>query len=126
MDKKKPSANAIDRQKALDEISAEDLAKIKAHQASTDGAYPVDNEWLLLAEFGKAYGWEAYKDARDDKIGAPEMLTLIEANRKLEAMQLYKASYASLVGAGSAQAKKPSSVFKSMTKDIIKQTKVQQ
>lgn len=113
-----------ERQQALNEISAEDLAKIKAHQASTEGAYPVDNEWLLLAEFGKAYGWEAYKDARDDRIGAPEMLTLIEANRKLEAIHLYQSAYASFTGAASAKSKKPAVAFKSLTKDIIKQTKV--
>lgn len=114
-----------ERQQQLDNISPEDLEKIKAHQASTEGAYPVDNEWMLLAEFGKAYGWGAYKDARDDKIGAAEMLTLVEANRKLEALHLYQSAYAAFTGAGSAGAKKPSSVFKSMTKDIIKQTKVQ-
>lgn len=112
------------RQQALDEISPEELEKIKAHQASTTGSYPVDNEWLLLAEFAKAYGWEAYKDARDDKIGVAEMLTLIEANRKLEALDLYRLAQASLIGSGSAQSKNPATTFQNLTRNIITKTKV--
>lgn len=110
----------------LDSITPEDLEKIKQHQASTQGSFPVDNEWMLLAEFAKAYGWEAYKDARDDKIGSGEMLTLIEANRKLEAIQLYKDSQSSLIGSVSAQSKKPASTFRKLTKNIIKQMKIEQ
>jgi hypothetical protein len=115
---KKPTNNLLDK------ITAEDLAKIEAHRASTEGSYPVDNEWMLLAEFGKAYGWEAYKAARDDEIPSSEMLTLIEANRKLEAIQLYRDSQSSLIGAISAKSKKPGSTFRSLTKDIIKRMKV--
>lgn len=118
--------DAKNRQEALNNISAEDLAKIQAHQASTQGAYTVDNEWLLLTEFAKAFGWQAYLDVKDDRITGAEMLTLIEANRKLEAVAHYRNAEASLIGAGSAQAKKPSQVFKSLTKDIIKQTKAQE
>lgn len=112
------------RQQALDNVSAEELKKIRAHQASTKGAFPVDNEWLLLAEFAKAYGWEAYKDAKEDRISLSEMLTLVEANRKLEALHHYKMAEAVLIGAGSANSKKPASTFKQLVKDIIKKTKV--
>ena len=134
MAQKKKLKDAQARQKELDEISAEDLAKIKAHQASTKGAMPVDQEWLLLAEFAKAYGWQAYLDVKNDKrdpngnllITGAEFLTLIEANRKLDAIQLFRDSQASLIGSGSAQSKSPSSTFKSLTKNIINQTKVEQ
>lgn len=108
----------------LDEVSPEDLAKLRAHQASTKGAMQVDMEWMLLAEFAKAYGWEAYKAARNDDISLVEMLTLIEANRKLEARRTFLDMQSSFVGAVSAQQKKPTSIFKRLTKDIIKQTKV--
>jgi hypothetical protein len=126
--------DAKSRQEALNNISAEDLEKIKAHQASTSGAMPVDNEWMLLAEFAKAFGWQAYldakNDARDDNgnliVNATEMLTLIEANRKLEAIQHFKDAQSVLIGSGSSQSKNPSNTFKSLTKDIIKQTKVQE
>lgn len=117
--------DAQSRQKALDSISDEDLERIKKHQASTRGSFPVDQEWMLLAEFAKAYGWEAYRAARDDAITSAEMLTLIEANRKLNAIDLYNRSLAAFIGAGSANSKKPSQTFTSMTRNIIKQTKVE-
>lgn len=115
---------AIPNRNLLDEISPEDLAKVRAHKASTKGAYPVDMEWMLLAEFAKAYGWEAYMAAKNDEITAAEMLTLVEANRKLEARHTFLDMQSSFVGAVSAQNKKPTNIFKRLTKDIIKQTKV--
>lgn len=121
---KKKTVSASERQKALDEISPEDLDKIKGHQEGTHGAFPVDQEWLLMAEFAKAYGWEAYKDARDDKIEMPEMMTLIQANRKLEAMASLRDARDIFIGIASAQSKKPTQAFRSLTKDIVKQTKV--
>lgn len=115
----------------LDKASLEDLKKIKAHQASTKGAYPVDSEWLLLAEFAKAYGWQAYQDAKNDTrdedgnliVTREEFLTLIEANRKLEARQMFQDAQTSFVGAVSAQTRKPTSTFKKLVRDIIKLTK---
>lgn len=109
------------------ELTADELDKISSHQTSTEGAYIVDDAWLRLAEFGKAYGWEAYTAARDDKIPAGEMLTLIEANRKLEAMKQYQVAEAVLIGSGTVQAgKKATSFFRSMTKHIINKVKVQE
>lgn len=115
---KKPTRNL------LDEVSAEDLEKVRAHKASTKGSYPVDVEWLLLAEFAKAYGWEAYRAARNDEIQLEEMLTLIEANRKLEARMAFQDMQSAFVGAVSAQTKKPVNTFRALTQQIIKQTKV--
>lgn len=127
MPKKTPQSPADDpkkRQAALDAITAEELEKVKAHQASTKGAFPVDQEWLLLAEFAMKFGWEAYQAARTDQIDIQEMLTLIEASRKLEWAQLYNDSRAALIGAGSANSKKPSQTFTALTSDIINHTKV--
>lgn len=112
------------RQEALNNVSEEDLEKVKAYQASTSGAAKVDQEWLLLAEFAKAFGWQAYLAVKNDEIRADEMLTLIEANRKLEAKKVFEDMQSSFVGAVSAQTKKPGSTFKSLTKNIIRQTKV--
>lgn len=80
---------------------------------------------MLLAEFAKAFGWEAYKDARDDNISSLEMMTLIEANRKLEAQDYYRLASSSYFGAISATQKKPGAAFTKMTKHITKQMKVQ-
>ena len=105
----------------LEELTPDELEKI--NQPSTRGASLVDQEWLLLAEFGLKFGWQAYLDAKEDLIGGAEMLTLIEASRRLEARELYDIATASFIGAISAQSKKPSQTFKSLTKDIINQTK---
>lgn len=108
----------------LDELGSEDLAKIKAHRVETEGAMPVDTEWLIMAEWLRLAGWEGYMAVKNDEISLAEVLTLIEANRKLEARRIFEDMQASFVGAVSAQTKKPTSTFKSLTKNIIKQTKV--
>lgn len=107
----------------LDEVSPEDLEKVKAHKASTAGSMPVDIEWLISAEWLKLAGWEGYVAYKRDEITLAEMLTLIEANRRLEYRKMFENSQASFIGAVSAQSRKPSSTFKSLTKIIIKHTK---
>lgn len=116
----------------LNEISPEDLEKIKTYQSSTKGAFPVDNEWLILAEWLKIAGYQAYLDAKNDAVDSEgnliltmaEILTLIEATRKLNYVAQYRNAESSFIGAVSAQAKRPSSRFKSLTKKIINNTKV--
>lgn len=117
----------------LDELSPEELEQLKSHETSTD-SLPVDNYWLTMAMWLKIAGYQAYLDARDDArdntgnliLTTTEVLTLIEATRKLDAVEQYKQAESSFIGAGSAQAgKKASSTFKSLTKHIIKQTKVE-
>lgn len=110
------------RQAALDNISAEELEKIKAHQASTDGAASVDDEWLLLAEFAMYYGWQAYKEA--ESIPLKEMLTMVEAGRKLRAREVFELAQAVVIGTATVNAgKKSGSVFKSLTKTLVKKMK---
>lgn len=111
------------RQQALDNISPEELEKVKAHQASTQGAYHVDQEWLLLAEFAKAYGWDAYRAVKSDDITAAEMLTLVEANRRLEAKRMFEDAQSAFIGTGAAQSKNPANAFRSLTNPIVKKTK---
>ncbi|HYH16805.1 MAG TPA: hypothetical protein VD794_16350 [Flavisolibacter sp.] len=115
--------DAQTRQAALNNISAEDLQKLQQHQAKTSGAFKVDDEWLLLAEFAKAFGWEAYRAAKNDEVSLAEMMTLIEANRKLGYLQMYKDAQSTFVGAGSAQSKSPAKTFNALTKDLVKNAK---
>ncbi len=115
--------DAQSRQKALDNISPEDLAKIEAHKSKDQSSYPVDEEWLLLAEFAMSFGWQAYLDAKDDKILTEEMLTLIEASRKIKKRQMFNNAQTSFIASVSARASKPVNTFKSLTKDLIKQMK---
>jgi hypothetical protein len=116
-----------ERQAAFDNISDEDLAKIQKVTGSGDSV-KVDEEWLILAEFAKHFGWEAYKDVRKDfvevdVISSGEMMTLIAAARKLDHLALYNQARAAFIGTGAAQSKKPSETFKRVTDGIIKHTK---
>lgn len=117
---------AAERQAALDNISEEDLAKIQS--ITNKNTIKVDDEWLILAEFAKHFGWAAYKDVRKDfvqtdTISSGEMMSLIAAARKLDLLSMYNDSRASFIGAISAASKKPSETFKRLTDKIIKNTK---
>ena len=120
-----------ERQKALDNISSEDLEKIQKHQASTKGALTVDNEWLLLTEFALKFGWQAYldakNDARDDNgnliVSSAEMMTLIEASRRLKYRDMFQDAQTSFIGSASSKSKKPTQTFNSLTNNIVKKTK---
>ena len=121
-EKSKPAST--DRQRALDDVSVEDLDKIREHQSSTKGAYPVDEEWLLVTEFAIKFGWQAYLDVKADKITGVEMRTLIEASRRLEWLETYRQAIASFAGSISTQSKKPATAFRAATKDILKRTRL--
>lgn len=110
-------------QNLLDLVSKEEMEKIEAHKAEVNGGFPVDDHWMIIAEFTRIYGWQSYLDFKDDKIQTDEMMTLIAANRKLEYLDQYRASLAAFIGAGSAQTKKPSSIFKKLTNPFIKKAK---
>lgn len=107
----------------LDEVSPEDLEKVKAHKASTAGSMPVDTEWMIATEWLKLAGWQGYLAYKNDEITLAEMLTLIEANRRLEYRKMFDASQTSFIGSISSQSKKPANTFKALTKAIIKRTK---
>lgn len=121
--KKKPNS--------LENPSPEDLEKVERARASTEGHAKVDTEWLLLAEFGLKYGWQAYLDAKNDArdeegnliVTMAEMLTLLEASRRIDNFYHYRNAQASFIGAASSRAKKPSSTFKQVTSKIIKNAK---
>lgn len=108
-----------ERQALLDNVPDEELAKIRQAQGNKVLVEPED---LLLAEFGIKFGWEAYKEARDDKIKAKEMNRLIAASRKLDNLELYRNSMASYIGVGAVNSKSPSKSFKSMTSKLSKST----
>lgn len=119
----------------LNELSPEELDKLKSHKSENKDSVPVDNYWITMASWLKIAGYQGYLDARDDArdkegnliVTTQEILALIEATRKLDAAEQYKQAESSFIGAGAAQAgKKASSTFKSLTKHIIKQTKVEQ
>ena len=106
-----------ERQALLENMSVDDLAKV---QAKTGSSVKVDIEDLLLTEFALKFGWQAYKEARDDIIKGKEMMTLLTASRKLDALRLYNDAQASFIGAGAAASKKPSQTFNTLTRKLAK------
>ena len=127
----KPLRKIVSLDEALD---PRELEKIREYQSDTTGAYPVDQEWVILAEWLKLAGYQAYLDAKNDAkddngnliITMPEILTLLEANRKIEAINQYLAAESVMIGAGTAwSGKQATTVWKSLTKHILKKAKVQ-
>lgn len=111
------------RQQAIDNISPEELAKVKAHQARNKSSVAIDDHWLVIAEFTRAFGWGAYQDFKADNISLDEMMTLVEANRRLEYAEMFRFTQACFVGSVSAQAKSPTSTFTKLVATIIKKSK---
>lgn len=106
-----------ERQAALDNISAEDLAKIQRVHGKT---VRVEQEDLLLAEFALKFSWQAYLDVKSDKVTSNEMVRLLAASRKLEMQEMYRNAQAAFIASGAVNSKKPSQAFKSMTQNIVK------
>ena len=90
--------------------------------SASDPTVKVDKEWLMIAEFGKHYGWQAIEAVLNNTISGEQMSLLISGARKVDRLLDYRASQASFVGAASAQTKKPSATFKSLTKNLLKQS----
>jgi hypothetical protein len=106
-----------ERQAALDNISPEDLQKIRK---KTEKGVKVEIEDLLEAEFALKFGWQAYKDMKDDLVSSKTMMKLIVASRKLESLAHYNDARSTFIGAASANSKRPSQTFTKITKDLLK------
>lgn len=105
------------------EISQADLAKIEKRKAKEDKA-KISQSWLFLAEFGYYFGWGGVQAIRNDKsFTMEEAEMLIKGARKVWSSKVYDYASASFIGAASANAKKPSQVFKKATADLVKNAK---
>ena len=65
-----------------------DASKIKELKKSRENK-KIEPEWVLLAEFGLFFGWQAVVDAREDKISFQEMHKLVIAARRIESTNRY-------------------------------------
>ena len=74
------SQSIKERQAALDYTSDEDLAKIRRKQQQSAGV-PIDQEWAIISEFAVRFGWDAYKEFRNDELQLDEMMVLIQGAR---------------------------------------------
>lgn len=106
-----------ERQAALDNISPEDLEKIRQ---KTEKGIKIDVEDMLETEFALKFGWQAYKDMKADLIGSKEMMKLIVASRKLDDLYSYNSARSAFIGTASANSKRPSATFNNITKNLVK------
>lgn len=78
----------MNNQPTLQELLQRDADKIKEIKRARQGA-KIEPEWLLLAEFGLYFGWQAVTDVRNNKLSFVEMNKLLAAARRMEAMNRY-------------------------------------
>lgn len=120
------------------EVTPEQQEKIDRLRQKSEGV-KVDENWLFIAEFGYYYGWDGIEAIRgtgckihgDGELACKcltmeEAATLLAGARKVWKGHLYDRAYASFIGAVSAKVKSPTTQFKKMVKDMIKQSKADQ
>lgn len=72
----------------LQELLQRDADKIAETRRVRDKS-KIEPEWLLLAEFGLYFGWQAVKDVREDKMSFDDMNKLLAAARRIESTNRY-------------------------------------
>lgn len=71
----------------LQPLSAQDQARLK-RQREANGEYQVDNEYMLLAEVGMYFGWNAIKDIVNNEVKDMQPIyELIKAVRKMKGVK---------------------------------------
>lgn len=73
---------------SLEELLERDKEAIEQLQKAREGG-KVEPEWVLLAEFGLYFGWQAVKDVREDRLSFEELNKMLSAARKIKAMNRY-------------------------------------
>ncbi len=106
------------------ELKPEDLDRITASRSKSD-SLKIDDEQLFIAEFGKHYGFGGVQAILNNDIDGETASWLLLAARKVNSRFVYDNARACLIGSASAQAKKPSQVFKKATADLVKDMKAE-
>lgn len=78
----------------------------------------IEPEWVLLAEFGLHFGWEAVRDAREDKISFAEMNKLLAASRALKAAERYNVILDIYTANAAVHDKKGATALKETLRDL--------
>lgn len=105
------------------EISPEDMEKVIRARERNESKVKVNEEWLFISEFGTYYGWEGVLAIMNNEISLEVAEMLLLGARKVWDGKVYDHATASFIGSVASQQKKPSTLFKKMTKDLIKRTK---
>lgn len=107
---------------SLSKEQLEKLAKFKADKESSE--IKVDSEWLAIAEFGSYFGYAGIEAILNNEIDIEMVQMLIAGQRKVWASQVVDMAQAVMIGAGSAQSKKPGTTFKKAIKIFTSKMKV--
>lgn len=105
----------------LDLMSAEDAtkARVKAAKREARASEVMTAEYMLLAELGVYYGWQAVMSVLDDTITIPQARMFIEGARKMHSADVLDSAIAGVA----ANAKKKSH-FEKVMKPFITNMKV--
>ena len=103
------------------EFSPEEIARYKARELHTSA---LTDENLLVAEFGRLYGYQAVRAVLDDEIDRNTMNWLVEAGRKVQVKENYNLASAVFTAVASANAKDPKKAFNSNTKFYEKEMRL--
>ena len=105
------------------ELRPEDVEKIRQRREREDRRLKVDDEMILVAEFGMYYGYAAIEAVHNDEISLDRMLWLLMAARKVDARNQHNLSSAVFTAVASANSKSPAKAFAANTKSYLRQMK---
>lgn len=106
--------------KVIDDFTPEQLAKLKAIKAKSGArasAFYRDNE-LLLAEFGKYYGWQAVRDVLSDRVTYETFIALLNAGRALRIRERIETTQDMAAAIGVTFSKKPEQALRKYLKGL--------
>lgn len=107
--------------KVIDDFTPEQLAKLKAMRKASSGAgasaFYRENE-LLLAEFGKYYGWQAVRDVLSDRVTYETFIALLNAGRALRLRDRIETTQDMAAAIGATFSKKPEQSLRKYLKEL--------
>nr|DAJ10013.1 MAG TPA: hypothetical protein [Caudoviricetes sp.] len=108
--------------KVIDDFTPEQLAKLKAIKAKSGArasAFYRDKE-MLLAEFGRYYGWQAVRDVMTDRVAYETFIALLNAGRALRLRERIESTQDTAAAIGAVLSKKPGQALRKYLKKLEK------
>lgn len=109
--------------KVIDDFTPEQLAKLKAMRKASSNAgasaFYRDNE-MLLAEFGRYYGWQAVCDVLADRVAYETFVALLNAGRALRFRERIESTQDMAAAIGAVLSKKPEQALRKYLKNLEK------
>lgn len=106
--------------KVIDDFTPEQLAKLKAIKAKSGArasAFYRDNE-MLLAEFGRYYGWQAVRDVLSDRVTYETFIALLNAGRAMRLRDRIESTQDMAAAIGATFSKNPEQALRKYLKNL--------